>query len=323
MQAGLKTRIWIGFAIALAFSLGAVVLSYRSTAKLLDTNRLVTRTNDAITNLEGTSTALDNIERSRLSWVMAGVAMHNLRARRARQPACGVCHSPHTKLVEAERFHNTHLEMIAALARETQSLRTMIASEPAQRERLALLESLVRKKVAAAKAELPSERPEGPNQLSADRLEEDAHLTGEIRKVVADMQQMEGALLAEELEDRSETARSEIFAVSLLGFLTICAAVVAYLLIHRDLARRQTVEEQLRQTMKMEAVGRLAGGVAHDFNNLLVPILWSAETLRSSFSEDHPAMEYLKEIKKAGDTAASVTRQLLTFSRKQTLGRGS
>jgi signal transduction histidine kinase/ActR/RegA family two-component response regulator len=319
MQSVLNTtrKIRIGFAIALLFSLSVLALSYRTTAKLLDTNLLVTHTNSAITNLNGTIAAVDNIERSRLAWVMAGTAMHNLRTRRSREPACGLCHSPHTRPVEDERFQNTHLEMVAGLARHMQELRTLIAFEPAQRERLALLESLVEKKVASAKGEIPTEKTEGFSELQALALERDAHLTGEIRKIIADMEQTESKLLAQELHDRNATARSEILAVSLLGLLTICAAVVAYVIINRDLARRKALEEQHRQTMKMEAVGRLAGGVAHDFNNLLTPILWSAEMLWSDLGEDYPLIDYVKEIKKAGETATSVTRQLLTFSRKQ------
>jgi two-component system cell cycle sensor histidine kinase/response regulator CckA len=85
-----------------------------------------------------------------------------------------------------------------------------------------------------------------------------------------------------------------------------------------SLAERRALEEQLRQAQKMEAVGRLAGGVAHDFNNLLTAILGYAELLLDS--DPSPDVKHCAdEIRKAGDRAAALTKQLLAFSRKQVL----
>ncbi len=96
--------------------------------------------------------------------------------------------------------------------------------------------------------------------------------------------------------------------------------------IARDITERKRLEtalheseEQLRQSQKLEAIGQLAGGVAHDFNNLLTAINgYSALALRR-VGADHPISSYLEEIKKAGDRAANLTRQLLAFGRKQLL----
>jgi len=78
-------------------------------------------------------------------------------------------------------------------------------------------------------------------------------------------------------------------------------------------------EEMLRHSQKMEAVGRLAGGVAHDFNNLLTAIIGYADLLRQRFAHDPAARQPAELIHQAGDQAAGLTRQLLAFSRKQLL----
>ena len=82
----------------------------------------------------------------------------------------------------------------------------------------------------------------------------------------------------------------------------------------RDL---KTTQEQLAQAMKMEAIGRLAGGVAHDFNNLLTVIAGYAELVAASLESADPRSQDLGEIKRAAHRASLLTRQLLTFSRKQ------
>ncbi len=87
----------------------------------------------------------------------------------------------------------------------------------------------------------------------------------------------------------------------------------------RDLTDRRRLEEQLLASQRMEAVGRLAGGVAHDFNNILTAILGHAELLREVVEAEGPAAEELQEIRVAATRATMLTQQLLAFSRKQIL----
>ena len=86
-----------------------------------------------------------------------------------------------------------------------------------------------------------------------------------------------------------------------------------------DVTERRTLERQLRMAQKMEAIGRLSGGIAHDFNNLLGVIIGYSGVLKKSLDKTQPTYEFALEIEKAGQRAASLTRQLLAFSRQQVL----
>src|SRR5881296_2855165 len=118
---------------------------------------------------------------------------------------------------------------------------------------------------------------------------------------------------------RHRTKDGKLFEVDLVARPLEFAGRSARLVLARDVTTQRQLEEQLRQSQKMEAVGQLAGGIAHDFNNLLTAILGSTQLLLQATPPDDPRHEDAVEIKNAWVRAAELTRQLLAFSRRQVL----
>jgi len=94
---------------------------------------------------------------------------------------------------------------------------------------------------------------------------------------------------------------------------------VNYVAVKRDVTEEIKLEEQLRQSQKMEAVGQLAGGIAHDFNNLLQVINCCSELALDALTKGHEAYDRMAEVARAGERAATLVAQLLAFSRRQVL----
>jgi two-component system, cell cycle sensor histidine kinase and response regulator CckA len=149
-----------------------------------------------------------------------------------------------------------------------------------------------------------------PDDLEADLAQTQRLLTGEIKTY--------------SMEKRYIRQDSLIVWINLTGSLVreSSGEPKYFIAVVEDISARKDLEEQLRQSQKMEAIGRLAGGVAHDFNNLLTIINGYSDLSLNGLSEDHPLYLNLKAIRRAGDRAAGLTRQLLAFSRRQILQLG-
>jgi PAS domain S-box-containing protein len=143
---------------------------------------------------------------------------------------------------------------------------------------------------------------------------EDAQLYEDLNKTVEAGKVWDGELIAKRAD-----GRLLLIAQTVTPVLDAVGAISHYVAVMRDVSERRRVELQLRQAQKMEAVGRLSGGVAHDFNNLLSVIIGFSEQLLSKLPADERLLRYGREILKAAQRGASLTRQLLAFSRQQIL----
>jgi len=147
-----------------------------------------------------------------------------------------------------------------------------------------------------------------PAELAGSMIEDDLRVLREGRRVN----------VVEELDGRIyETIKFPVFRD---GVPFVLAGFTMDITDRRKEEREKLLlQEQLRQSQKVEAIGQLAGGVAHDFNNALTVILGNADMMLSDAAKADPLYENIAEIRKAGERAAKLTRQLLAFSRKQIL----
>ena len=138
-----------------------------------------------------------------------------------------------------------------------------------------------------------------------------------------------GEIHSYEMDKRYRKKNGPLFWVSVANKL-ICrpsgkpgyfVSVVQDISVFQDISERKHLEEQLLQAQKMEAIGRLAGGVAHDFNNLLMVINGYCGVILQRVSDQDPVRREIGEIKMAGERAALLTGKLLTFSRQQVVRR--
>ena len=146
--------------------------------------------------------------------------------------------------------------------------------------------------------------PEGEREAMRSRLD-GRRIAGRASRWQTQLLRRDGARVAVE--------------VSGMPFRDAAGEVVGTIAVFAEITERLRLEEQLRHSQKMEAVGRLAGGIAHDFNNLLTAITNYSELLLEELAPASPLREDVREIRGAADRAAALTRQLLAFGRRQVL----
>ena len=119
-------------------------------------------------------------------------------------------------------------------------------------------------------------------------------------------------------EQTFQRKNGQAFPAELHGtFVHVEGQAVRLISVIRDVTERKALEEQVRESQKLEAVGRLAGGVAHDFNNVLTTVLGYANLLIEELKDDPRLRADVEEIRRAGERAAALTQQLLAFGRRQ------
>ena len=144
--------------------------------------------------------------------------------------------------------------------------------------------------------------------------EQDEAFHGELWRTISSGKTWKGRLVNTRKDGKPYTVDATISPVSDAG-----GRIVSYVAVNRDISAQRLMEEHLRQALKMETIGQLAGGVAHDFNNMLQVIITYVEMSLKKVDAAQPLHKYLLEIRRAAQRSAEITGQLLAFARKQTV----
>ncbi len=146
-----------------------------------------------------------------------------------------------------------------------------------------------------------------------DSLFSDSHERVRLFEILAD----QGTVTSHEVQLVTRNSETIYCLLTVRSVNSQSGDIEYYQFVVTDITERKHLEQQFIQAQKMESVGRLAGGVAHDFNNLLTALLGYSDFALMTLSKDDPSYGYFTEIKNTANRAANLTRQLLTFSRRQ------
>src|SRR6266850_2341728 len=160
---------------------------------------------------------------------------------------------------------------------------------------------------------------ESLEEVLALRLTRDVYVDASDRLILLKEYRRKPLVEGVDVRWKRKDGKNIIVRISGRAILNAAGDAESFEMIAEDTTERRALEDQLRQSQKMEAVGRLAGGVAHDFNNLLTVIKGYSELMLDQIQPADPLRSEVEEVKKAADRAAALTRQLLAFSRKQVL----
>ncbi len=153
----------------------------------------------------------------------------------------------------------------------------------------------------------------GPRQWLAAVMSDDRRLVWDAIQTVQRGTPASAVFRVERADDSVGWLRAQVFPVAAQGVVHRFVGLI------EDITEERRRETQLLQSQRMEAVGRLAGGIAHDFNNLLTVILGSSQLLEEDLAHDPALADRTREISRAAESGAALTRQLLAFSRQQVL----
>ncbi|MDP6580114.1 MAG: ATP-binding protein [Vicinamibacterales bacterium] len=212
------------------------------------------------------------------------------------------------------------------LDRSLDDLERDLAQKPEQLERVAELRTLVERRLALNDEYLRMRR-ENDVQGALDAIPAGGEqIVQQIRDQLAAIGSVEVARLDQQRSDEVTVRDRAQAMMTLAGVISLLILSFAFLALRRQVIEREqaevslhSVEDQLRQSQKMEAIGRLASGVAHDFNNLLTIIRGHCDRLLRQHPGNSSVEKSARSIIKTGDRGAALTGQLLAFSRKQVL----
>lgn len=154
-------------------------------------------------------------------------------------------------------------------------------------------------------------------ELLAADLGRDLYFDPDERKQLVEQLMEQGSVQAVELRLKNRDGRPITVLASINTVTDARGEITAFRGILHDITETKQLERELRQSQKMEAIGRLAGGVAHDFNNLLTAIMGYADLISMSLPEGSPLSRHAEEIKAVSKRGAALTSQLLSFSRRK------